>query len=99
YSQTSASHHPKSMFGSHDIHSTLTVSPGWRTWPAAGEISLAEYAPVFALEVSTNCGAKLSATATMVKTNPRIFIFLSSLGSVFPPRSEILSKDFIITCL
>src|SRR5262245_31196423 len=86
-SQTSISHAPKSTLGSLDFHATLTVCPGRTTWPRAGEISLAEYAPVCALEVRTNCGAKPSATANSVNVNmiPRIFI------SRFPPISPPLS--------
>src|SRR6516225_2342139 len=76
-SQTSSSHAPKSILGSLDFHSTLTVCPGRTTWPRVGEISLAEYAPVCALDVSTNRGAKLSAIATTITSSPRVFILFS----------------------
>jgi hypothetical protein len=87
------------MWGSRDFHSTLTVSPGRRIWPATGEISLAEYAPVCALEVLTNCGAQLNATATMIKTNRRIVIFCPPLDQKIPSLSENLSIDFTLTFL
>jgi hypothetical protein len=35
---------------------------------------VAEYVPPAALEVLTSCGAKLSVTAKMVTSNPRVFI-------------------------
>src|SRR5262249_459506 len=84
-SQTSTSHAPKSMLGSLDFHSTLTVCPGRRTCPIVGEINLAEYAPVCAPEVLTNCGAKLSTTANSVNMILRIFI--SRFLLFFPPLS------------
>jgi hypothetical protein len=68
------------MCGSTDLHSTLIFCPGERTCPALGDINWAEYVPA-ALELLTNCGAKLSATANMVTRNPLVFIFTPPVDS------------------
>jgi hypothetical protein len=102
-SQTSISHPVRLMLGRCAVHWIMTCCPGWRTTPAVGEISWAEYAPepeaAVAVEI-VSCRAQRSIIANNVERNPRVFILLFlSLITRVPNTNEILSKDITVTFL
>src|SRR6266481_1148348 len=71
--KSSISHPPAFVVGIAAAHSILNCSPGYRTCPRLGEISLAEYVPPEAAsaprEVLSNCGASTKATINNVEMN------------------------------
>jgi hypothetical protein len=78
--KTSISHPPAFVLGSVAFHLTMTCCPGYRTCPAVGEISWAEYVPepeaAAAVEI-VSCRAQRSIiSANNVERNPRVFILL-----------------------
>src|SRR5437773_2102186 len=103
-SQTSISHPVRLILGRCAVHWIMTCCPGWRTCPAVGEISWAEYAPepeaAVAVEIGS-CRAQRTIITNNVERNPRVFILLilSLIKKVVPNTTEILSKDITVTFL
>jgi hypothetical protein len=90
-SQSSISQYDGNLirFGFDVVHSTFTLSPGWRTCPALGEISIGEKLGGGGGIDQSREGAKANASNNNVM-NPRVFIFDTSLWSKnYRPQSKL----------
>jgi hypothetical protein len=94
-SQSSISQYDGNLirFGFDVVHSTFTLSPGWRTCPALGEISIGEKLGGGGGIDQSREGAKANASNNNVM-NPRVFIFDTSDGQKITDPNRNSVKQF-----